>query len=435
MKDHLNIFEYYNQNGAFPIENNSTRNLGIVIKNNPIVFYSFLDLLSEKSNTQIIKPTHPDEWFLELQVKIKNFAKEDLEISNVIAVTLTTNNLEFYKEEGEESETENITDMIIFSKGTLVIIEAKRDNVDARNQLKKQIKELEQELRNNDNMNYTSAQYVSLTWDEVVGRLNDINMFTDERDPILNDYVEHIKNSVPSFFPVQILNRLEAKDTDHIKRRIERFANNYGTDVIVRNKTGVPLYWVKLLDKEYVKELTYRNYDNELALYLYPGNTIKQGHNLFNKCNTLSILQMSSISIRGIDIPLSIQPYLKISDAWGKGKFEVSVNATDRYTLEKVFKDVCGRKKGSDNAALIKKFDEFKDIISINSFEEKFKETFKDSEHDYTFIVSLTICIYFEKLFEVLKRIDCLNIVTNETDAVVEFTKEIVNKIYYLIEN
>lgn len=144
---------------------------------------------------------------------------------------------------------------------------------------------------------------------------------------------------------------------------------------------------------------------------------------------------MSSISIRGIDIPLSIQPNLKISDAWGKWKVDVSVKPTDKYTLEKIFKDVCGRKKSSDNAALIKKFDEFKDIRYINSFEEKFKETFKDSEHDYTFIVSLTICICFEKLFEVLKRIDCSNIVTNEADAVVEFTKEIVNKIYYLIEN
>lgn len=71
MNRHLNIFEHYSQKGALPIENNSTRNLGLVIKNNPLALFVLLDLIAEKSETKILKPSVPDDLIIDLQVAIK----------------------------------------------------------------------------------------------------------------------------------------------------------------------------------------------------------------------------------------------------------------------------------------------------------------------------------------------------------------------------
>ena len=435
MKDHLNLFEYYSQKGILPIENNSTRNLGIVIKNNLLALYGLLDMISEKSGQTIQKPAHPDEWFLKLQIKIKNFAKEDIEISNVIAATLTTKNLEFYGEEDEDNETENITDMMLYSKGTLIILEAKRNDFDATNQLKKQITELQQEWERNSRPKLEGPCYISLTWDNIVNVLNDIHTLTEGKDVILNDYIEHIKNSVPAFFPVQTFFKLNTYDTEHIKRRIERFANNYGTDVNLRNKSIEPIYWVKLFEKEYVKELVYQNYNESLALYFFPGNTIGQGYQLFAPKNKLGLLKIASITVQGFELKYSLKPYLKVSDAYARWKYDVDVKTTDINILKKIFKDVCGSKKSSNNAGLINTLNEYKGIISISTFEEGFKEAFKNSEHNYTFIISLTMGVIFENMFETLKKIDTVNPVTPEADKIVAFTKEIEQRVYDLIEN
>lgn len=320
MKDHLNLFEYYSQAGALPIENNSTRNLGIVIKNNPTVLFSFLDLIGEKSKVDIQKPAHKDDWFLKLQVKIKNLAKDDkdeIEIKNVIGMTLTTAHSEFYSLENNDTEVESITDMVVYSNGTLIIVEAKRDSTDATEQLKKQVFELKREWENNGFEDFGDPVHISVTWDDVVDRLNNINTLTDGKDAILDDYIEHVKNSVPAFFPVQTFDKLNENDSEHIKRRVERFARNYDTEIIPRNGTGDTLYWVRLLKKEYVKELVYQSYDKNLRLSFYPGNTMGQGHSLFSEENKLSILNTSSIFIDNRKLTLSLKSSLKVSNAWG----------------------------------------------------------------------------------------------------------------------
>lgn len=439
MKDHLNLFEYYSQVGALPIENNSTRNLGIVIKNNLTVLFSFLDLIGEKSNVDIQKPAYQDDWFLKLQVKVKNLAKDKIEIKNVIGMTLTTAHSEFYDLENSDTDAESITDMVVYSNGTLIIVEAKKDSTDATKQLKKQVLELKGEWEKNGFEDFDNPIYISVTWDDVVERLNNINTLTDGKDAILNDYIEHIKNSIPAFFPVQTFDKLNENDSEHIKRRIERFARNYDTEIIARNGTGDTLYWVRLLEKEYVKELVYQSYDKNLRLSFYPGNTMGQGHSLFGGNNKLSILntanEHSIICVDKRNLKLSLRPSLKVSNAWGKGAFDIDVNIFDKNTLKDIFNNLCGKRKSANNLELTKAFEEYDGKISTKSFEENFKESFKNVDHNYTFILSLTIGINIENMYEVLKEIDKTNPVSPNTDSVVDFTGRIVDKIYDLIEN
>ncbi len=435
MKNHLNIFEYYNQKGILPIENNSTRNLGLVLKNNELAFDRFLDLVSEKAEIQILKPCHEDEWFLKVQVKIKDFAKEDLVIDNFVGITLTTSKLEFYGNNEDESDVANITDIVMFSKGTLIIIEAKRNSTDATEQLKRQINQLKSEWQENGYLSDPEPNYCSLEWYNVIECLNNINILTNEKDVILNDYIEHIKNSVPAFFPVQTFDKLGENDNAHIRRRIERFALNYGTDLNIRNKSTEPVYWVKLQEKEYIKELAYQNYNNDLKLHFYPGNTIAQGYSLYNENNKLSFLKTTSLRVQNYDLKLMIRPCLKISDAWGKFKFDISVNTTEEDVIRKIFKEICGKRKSNDNFEILNKFEHFKNIISKGDFVEGFKENFKKPELNYTFIVSLTVGIFIPEMYSVLKKIDNVIPTLSSNDKIVEFTKEVTAKIYELIED
>lgn len=272
-------------------------------------------MIRKESKINIQNPSNPDDWFIRLQLKIKNFAKEDIVIQNVVGVTLTTKNLEFFGLEDNQSNIENITDMVVYSNGTLIIIEAKRNNTDARKQLKRQISELEIEWKKSGSDDFENVKYISLTWDNIVESLNNINNLIEGKDAILNDYIEHIKNSVPKFFPVQTFDKLNEYDYEHIKRRIERFAENYNTEFKTRNTAVNIIYWVKLFEKEYIKELAYQNYNKDLKLYLFPGNTIGQGYSLFKEENKLSILNTKTICVNNYNLEVTVRPNLKISDS------------------------------------------------------------------------------------------------------------------------
>jgi len=385
MNGHLNLFKYYRQKDALPIENNSTRNLGIVIKNNPLVLYDFLDLVSQKSGVEIKKPAHPSEWFLELQVKIESLAQENMQINNVIGATLTTQETKFYSNSEIDVNNKNITDMVIHSNGTIIIIEAKRDSTDASFQLAEQIQELKNEWSSNGNEDF-NVEYISLTWDSIIERLNDINILTNQNDIILNDYIEHIKHNVPAFFPVQTFTKIDSGDFELIRRRIERFADNYGSEVILRDKSSLPMYWVRLTDKKYIRELAYENYNKDLSLGFYPGLTVGQGHSLFAQNNKLCILKTTSISVQGVTLQVSATPYLNLLDAWGKWKGNIRVKQTDPDTLKSIFNELCGKRKGENNSELISSLKKYEDIISTQEFTSKYNEVFKNTQHSYTYI-------------------------------------------------
>lgn len=438
MSNHLNIFEYYSHQGTLPIENNSTRNIGIVLKNNPLGLDRFFDLINKSLNDQAIeKPESSDDWDIRVQVKIEKLAEEELEIQRIIGATLTTEHQDFYENEVLEDDVNNITDMIILSRGTLIIIEAKRNNVNATKQLKKQVNEFIDKRKGIDSTFVVEHKYISLTWDEVVESLNHVNFLLGDRDAILHDYIEHIKYSAPSFFPVQTFDKLNQNDFNQIKRRIERFAKNYrgnNEDIVPRMGKEDTVYWVRLHDKDYVKELCYQNYGSELELQFYIGNTVGQGYALYNSDYNLSVLDISDLRIKDYSLKVICQPNMKISDAWGKWKFDTNVNTKDSNVLREIFHDICGRKKSENNQDLYRLLDEYSDVINLVEFKEKFSNAFKKSDHSYTFLISLTVGIYIKTPIQIMAKIDKTNPISMESDSLVEFTKEIEAVVYRLIE-
>ncbi len=112
---HLNIFEHYSQKDTLPIENSNTRNLGIVLNSDKLCLDRFLDLVSKKCKEQkstivIEKPKNEDDFFIDIQVAIKELAERGLVIENLIGATLTTQESIFEEESTIKPDKNNITD-------------------------------------------------------------------------------------------------------------------------------------------------------------------------------------------------------------------------------------------------------------------------------------------------------------------------------------
>ncbi len=434
---HLNIFEYYEHKDALPIENNHTRNLAIVLKFSEILREKFWDFINQKTQIiKIVKPVDSDDWEIDIQRKIADLAKGDRLYSKIIGITLTTNKHIFGNYDHDDDST-NITDMVISCKDILMIIEVKRNNVDATKQLSKQVKEYIKERKAFEHGFDCELEYISMSWDEVIELIEDVNELKNYKEDVVSHYIEHMKMRCPSFFPVQCFNKQgDNYIPENIEKRIELFARNYQEygygEINTRNKSKTPTHWIKIFDKPYIKEIAYVDYSENLYLVFYPGNNKGQGYHLFKNDKGLSILNHPQIVINGLELDYEISANLKISNAWGEFRFDVNLNTIEKEKLKAIFRKVCGKKKSSDNIDFIRKLKSFSEIDSCN-FEQNFLSHFKKDDLDYTYLVSLTLCIKFTNIIEKLKLID-INC-SIEDDSIVIFTKDIVSKIYELIEN
>lgn len=436
MNGHLNLFEYYSQAGVVPIENNSTRNLSIVLMNNQLAFDRFIDLINRKIGViQIEKPCSRDDFSINIQSSMKDLA-DTLTPSQIIGITLTTQHAEFIADNIEQKDG-SITDIAIICSGTLLIIEAKRNSCDATQQIQKQINEFSKNYDHTNEKSIVQLNPISLTWDEIIKELDSVKELTNMNDNILNDYIEHIRRRVPGFFPVLPFSKINESEPEHIKKRLERFAENYygsKDDVIYRNRNGESKYWVKLKEKDYVKELCYQ-FEDDLSLHMYPGNTAGQGYHLYLPQNKLSILNCPEIEMNGVMLKTHVEAELKISDSWGRWKFNVKVNTKDPLILKDIFKVLSGKATTVEFPELKADFDKYPNVLRFQEFKDKYQESFKQADHCYTFLISLTLHIEVEIPFDTLSKID--NQVPNSSseDKVVMFTKDLVQKIYDLVEN
>jgi len=428
------LFEYFSQAGVMPIENNSTRNLSIVLMNNQLAFDRFIDLINSKiGSNSIEKPHSRDDFTINIQTAMKELA-ENVALLQIIGITLTTEHAEFIADDTLHKNG-NITDIAIMCNGTLLIIEAKKNNCDATKQVQKQVNEFLENYHTNE-QDIVQLDSISLTWDEIVGELDSVNELTNTSDNILNDYISHIRRRVPGFFPILPFSKIDKSETEHINKRLERFAENYygsKDDVIYRNRYGEFKYWVKLKEKDYVKELCYQ-YDNYLSLHMYPGNTTGQGYHLFQSQNKLSILDCQEIEMSGVMLKTHVEAELKISDSWGRWKFNVKVNTKDPLVLKDIFTVFSGKETKDGFPALEADFDKYPNVLSFQEFKKSYYESFKQEGYCYTFLISLTLHIEVEIPYGVLSDIDNHSLSTSNEDPVVTYTKELVQKIYDRIE-
>ncbi len=184
--------------------------------------------------------------------------------------------------------------------------------------------------------------------------------------------------------------------------------------------------------KSYIREYSFKHYDDGLLLELYPGNNNKQGGHLYN--NKLSILQQDSIEILDKTFPLCVKPNLKISDSWGGWKYDITVDTTDRQVLKEIYSTICGKKLSKNNNVLTQQLIEYEEILSVKDFIKHFSNAFKNSDHNYTFLISITIGIMIKELFPYFNKMDVVDSPRPSEDFIVKFANNAFERVCFLIE-
>ncbi len=431
MRNKLNIFEYYSQSGVLPIENNATRNLSIVLRSDPLCFEVFIRLLEEKKRKEnkqfnILNNSTKVYRSVDIQQKITSL---QYNIDQLIGVALTTNsNLTYdsFMNPGDTEKNGQITDIVIEYDRSLIIIEAKRTKEDARGQLDNQIKEF---IKVNGIEDDVNPILITITWDEIIRGLVELNNLTDGKNIILNDYILHIQERVPDFLPIVPFSLLGSDKESSIVKRIDFVSENFTeeyTNFTINKKNGVP--WIAMKEEKvpYIKMFALFLKKSDLELHYHLGNNIYQGRHLYSK--KLGILKHNYILINDLDFKINIRPYIKISNSWGSWLSEVTINSKEPEVLKTMFKTLCKRYSRKD----INK-DDFKNIVRNYSNYINTDELISKVENlSYdTFTFSLSVNVSILGLYKYFREID---VHENTSEEISHFLNNALDSLIKLVE-
>lgn len=233
---HLNIFEHYeDKKNAIPLENNLTRVLARIIKDNSYVSESFFRLINNKlldNNAKSLYENSKEYKYpyekldVKLQMTIKNIIDElDLyddgnkkkQAVSLIGVCLTAENIDWKDQNVGKANSNQIPDIFISQyNGYVFIVEVKKNRIDCQNQLKSYIKALVGDYFDDKNI-------VSITWDEIIEILEKTKN-NNKSGIIVDEYLEYINNHFPNLFDLRKLG--DAENSTVIRNRIDFACKN-----------------------------------------------------------------------------------------------------------------------------------------------------------------------------------------------------------------
>jgi hypothetical protein len=182
---HLNIFEHYMQQGAIAHENNISRGLAILLKDDSLLFDRFIDLLNRKlvakGSPPFSKPMTRDDWEVGFQQRTSELAGYDAP-KRIVGVTLPPQKAEV-NISGSSLNTDGdpITDIAIMCGDDLIVVEVKTQNVPAGDQVAKQIQSIHDKQDDKQNSAIT-PQILATTWAEVIDVLRNVHNLKRENE-------------------------------------------------------------------------------------------------------------------------------------------------------------------------------------------------------------------------------------------------------------
>lgn len=347
MNTHLNLYRTYaKETRQYQLENDLTRALAICMEEDCFFFNNILNA--------ILDAKYLNEFFNDLDstnsisIHIQKSSSEIDGFEKIFAVSLSeleTTPDHFWNQK-HETKYDPICDIVVKINGVLIIIEAKRDNVDCTSQLYNQI-------FNICNKNQISSQVmkeivvpVDLNWRKLMGISTKVHSFekaTGSPNRFLKDFIELVKThnfrwfTEPSIFSVSPDNKIA------ILRRIESAINelNKGQKYKKLDRTDrLGLFF----DKSWANEILFKvNENGDLIATIYPGNTKLQGGYIFNN----ELVSKSCLQFDGKKYNVSVTYHIKFTSfqkyftgLWfGENELKNVL-----YTKEN-FLRYCGRKK------------------------------------------------------------------------------------------
>jgi hypothetical protein len=429
MNKHLNIFRTYTkEDRAYQLENDLTRSLAICFQEDSFFFYEVLKIIFDQTDSLALFD-HLDQDVKTL-IEIQKRSSDINEFDRVFAVSLSEHEMSDFWSQNNNSNFDPICDMVITIDNILIVIEAKRDNVDCTEQLYNQVFNIfkNKKMAIEDNKNRIFP--VDLNWKKLMTIAVKVASFEKtmgNSNRFLSDFIDLVRNHNFEWLPEPCLNSLVLSNTSAIYRRIETAITEFCKEkdeveeLPYRDRLGCRF------TKDWANELLFSidKKKDSLNVAIYPGNTKGQGYSLFNKNTTFK----SSLEIDGECYELTTTHHIKFTGQSYITGLWLCADDFQKTLYTKENFDKTGRKKrgGNDWDDVVKLLDTY--IKQEFKWKDKccWKEKLIDSDRtlfNLSFGYEISMSIPFDRLKQIDKE-------QNNINPLVAF----VEKIYGAFEN
>jgi len=287
MNKHLNIFTTYaKENRSYQLENDLTRSFAICLQEDALFFHEVLkSILASDVFDQLFEDFDGET---KVQIEIQKQVSQISEFDKVYAVSLSESVMSNFWLQTDNTEYDPISDLVITINDVLIVVEAKRDNIDCTAQLYNQIFNiLKKQNKKIDDCRAEVAPF-DLNWKKlmvIAVKVASFEKTTGNSNRFLNDFIQLVKNHNYTWLPETPIGSLTNINSLSVYRRLEsalaEFCNN---DEEVKQLT----YNDRLgtdFSKGWSNELLFEvdTDTGDLYIEIYPGNTKSQGYHIFNK--------------------------------------------------------------------------------------------------------------------------------------------------------
>lgn len=286
MNKHLNIFKTYTKkNRSYQLENDLTRALAICLQEDALFFHEVLKTIINDSGlyNKLFEDLDGDT---EVQIEIQKRTSQVDEFDKIFAVSLSESVMSGFWQQKHNTEYDPICDLVITINNILIVIEAKRDNINCTSQLYNQILNVLSYQNKCLDDSREVVTPVDLNWRKLMAIAVKVASFektTSNTNRFLNDFIQLVKEHNFSWLPETPIGSLKNINAKSISRRIEsaiiKFCDNSELveKLTYRDRLGTTF------TPKWANELLFdiNAETGELVVEIYPGNTKGQGYHIF----------------------------------------------------------------------------------------------------------------------------------------------------------
>ena len=311
MNSHLNIFKTFTkENRTYQLENDLTRALAICFQEDSLFFYEILQVIFKDSGYFNILFDDLDTR-TEIQIDIQKKASLIKEYSYIFAVSLSESVLldEIFWKQHNIVDYDPICDLVISINDVVIIIEAKRDNINCASQLYNQVYNICKTRNEKEDLNQVITA-VDFNWPklmEVAVKVFSFETSMGNRNRFLADFISLVKEHNFRWLPEPAISALLPNNKDAITRRIESALQELSKReqiAVLNSRIGLEF------PRQWAQEILFSVHeDGGLVVAIYPGNTKEQGRNIFNKEESFK----QQIFVNGVLYQVSKMYHIKFS--------------------------------------------------------------------------------------------------------------------------
>ena len=350
MKSHLNIFNTHtNVNQIFQPENDLTKAFAISLQEDPLFFHEvFKEIVNGTNIYNELFESLNNETFINIDIQKR--ASQILNFDHIFAISLSDSEFGDFWEQNDNQSFDPICDLVIQVNNIVLVFETKRDNVSCTAQLYNQILNIinsESATHDFNKKNYGKIiTPIDFNWSKLMAiayKVSNFERTMNSQNRFLSDFISLVKHHNFRWLPEQSISTLKPTNKNAIERRLESTIEEVAKKTEIRklnynDRIGLEFY------KPWAKEILFIiNYEGNLEVYIYPGNTKKEGYHLFENTPNFS----ETLNILGTDYKVKYNYHIKFT-SFQKYFQGLYFSETDLkkplYTTEN-FKKYTGRKK------------------------------------------------------------------------------------------